>query len=489
MKKHQKPSCGAALFALIVSLFTLGCDTNVDPVGPGDGAEDPDAEVPEDGDMDEEGGPEIETDPAEEEEPFLPCTGGESLTLLYLDLEGNPVADLAVALDSGGRILEGTTDAAGSVTFEGLDFCNVPVHVTCVGEGYAYTLTDIGAMGFVPDPLTITLEVIFWVIFPETRSMSGNAIHSVSGSGMIFSIPGVTKGVSVDRYDLLYGFVGTNLHMSVMEFTGEPEARVPIGYTLLRYDTPAEGVDGPEVECQPAEFQTASVRLYYDIAPDSPFQEPHLTNPMQEGIFMSPGYGHEDSWSVGFQTTWTRGEDFDTLEAAWTDEALAEVVDPNFYVCVAAYPGGGHSLFVWLRLPGDPEAWDAVTVHDAADYTNAVTSIDPAHATPFDFEYSYEVPADFQVVIHFLSAYDKWWYVERPADRSTINFASMPWPSSVDQSEFFANPDMESMDFALMASSFDQNPFNGYVLWSTRQWQYHHRRSHSYVGSYHIQFP
>ena len=172
MRKYQKPSCGAALFTLIVSLFTLGCDTNVDPVGPEDGAEDPVADVPEDGTMDEEDGPEIETDPAEEEEPVLPCTGGESLTLLYLDLEGNPVPDLAVALVSGGSMLEGTTDAAGIVTFEGLDFCNVPVHATCVGENYAYTLTDIGGARWVPNPLRIALLVSSaWASSSSTRRM------------------------------------------------------------------------------------------------------------------------------------------------------------------------------------------------------------------------------------------------------------------------------------------------------------------------------
>jgi hypothetical protein len=489
MKKHQKPSCGAALFALIVSLFTLGCDTNVDPVGPGDGAEDPDAEVPEDVDMDEEGGPEIETDPAEEEEPVLPCTGGESLTLLYLDLEGNPVPDLAVALDSGGRILEGTTDAAGSVTFEGLDFCNVPVHVTCVGENYAYTLTDIGAMGFVPDPLPITLEVINWVIIPEMRSLSGNVVHSESGSNMIFSIPGTTRPVAGDRYEFLFGLVGTNLHMSVMEYRGEPEARVPIGYALLSYDTPAEGVDGPDVEPQPAEFQIASVRLEYDISPDSPFHEPRLTDPMQEGIFMRPGYNHEDMWNVGFQTAWTRGEGFDTLEAAWTEEAMSEAVDPNFEVNVWAYHGDGKPLWEKLKLPENPDAWDSVTVHDAAEYANAEQSRDPAEAEAFDFEFSIDVHSSLQVVRHMISAYDKYWHVEGPAQRSTVSFASLPWPSSIDRSEFFANPDLQSMDLILEAASFDQDPFNNYVRWSTGQWRYRHYKSVTWALSYHLQLP
>jgi len=431
-------------------------------------------------------------DPPEDEETVLPCTGGESLTIVYLDPEGNPVADLAVALDAGGNILEAATDDSGTVTFEGLDYCNVPVDVTCVGERYAYTLTDIGGMGRVPDPLTITLEVLDWVIYPEIRPLSGNAVHIQEGSGMIVSVPGMTNNAGPDRYDLRTSFVGTNIPMSVFEFTGESEARVPIGYELIRYDTPPEGVDGPDAAPVPAEFQTASVRLDYDIAPDSPFHEPQLINPMQEGVIMKSGGESLDLWNVGFQTTWTRGGDFDTLEAAWTEEAMSEAVDPNFYVSVWAYRREVSpylALQVVLKLPDDPDAWDAVTVHDAAEYAGAVQFADPENAAAFDFEFSFDAHPAFHIVRHQIAAYDRSWHIESPAQRSPISFASMPWPSSIDQSAFFANPDIPAMYLSFEAMSFDENPFNGYARWSTMQWKRRHYTSITHAFHYCVQLP
>lgn len=204
---------------------------------------------------------------------------------------------------------------------------------------------------------------------------------------------------------------------------------------------------------------------------------------------MRAGYTSEHLWDVGFQISWTRGEDYDTLEAAWTEEAISEAADLNAHVSVWAYREPWGPLWVRLRLPADPDAWESVTLHDAAEYTNARQSLNPEDAVAFDFEFTLAASPALHIIRHRITTYDHAWFIETPSERTAITFTSMPWPSSMDRSEFFANSEAESMDIILEGMSFDEDPFSHYVRWSGTQWHRDHYQSTTAAIGYPLQFP
>jgi hypothetical protein len=336
-----------AFFLLIICSFPWGCYSSNLGGEPGDGEIDaPGEEAAQDdpGDIRAD-------DPLTEPLPE-PCSGSDRLNLRYVDPDGNPMPDLAVAVRCLDHQYEGRTDGDGRVGFVGLDLASFPVDVTCVGENFAYTLTDVGGPRTVPDPLQIPLEILLWLSSRESRQMQGDILRTRTGSEVLVSTATYVETFQEERYDLLFAPVGNDLPMSVFEYTLEGDVATPVGFAFLRYDSPPEGVDGPDAAPQPAEFQRATVRVEYDIRDGSPFHFLDWENfpRTQDGVLMHGVDSDENVWLEGIMTSWISGVSHDTAELAWTEEALGEAVRSSAYVSVSAQnPTGPLNYYSALR--------------------------------------------------------------------------------------------------------------------------------------------
>lgn len=484
MRKMQEATLSCAFIAMALSLSSCGggggngdADVRADPDAVAETATDDVAAEgePSPDQADGAGDPAAEDAAGEEAAPGR-CAGGDTLTLKFSDYDGNPLQGVEVALRCGTDTFEATSDAAGQATFADVDTSPGTIDFTSVYEGYAVTMLGIGGTRTIPSPFSFTRGASTTA---TTRTMRGDVAHAASGS-WVFMIPDgrLTKG---DRYEVTAP-VGAGLPMSVLEYTTTGAVATPVGYTLAPYDTPALGTDGPDATASAgAVFQTESVTVDYTLAAASPLKQRELAadEATQSTRFYTGlrlfGWdaGDEDNgWICGFTTAWTKGDTSDTIAFAWVPAALAAadlvrgsltVIDPDFL----------YGAFYYLK--GDPSTWGSIAVHDLPQ----VPGVAPAITVPFDREFVVNHPAwpGLHTIVSYyvrlssgspiFSAPTLWIVVTSP-ETTSFSFPTLPWPSDVELREVI--PSAGTLFLGVQATSFDADPYEGYVNWNDETW-------------------
>jgi hypothetical protein len=410
------------------------------------------------------------------------CTGTDTLTLEFLDQGDGPVEDVVVALRCRDEQVEATSGADGRVTFEDLNLADNTVDFTFVFDGSATSM--LGAGGDRPLPEVMT----FWLgslIPADMHEVSGDVVHSVTDSIVILLMDYWFNVQTSDRYIVQSTTGGTDLPMSVFEYTVDTEgAATVLGYSYSTYDTPDTGIDGPAAAASSsATIHTATLELSYDIRTGSPLEivqpptdewtySSRVTNGAR--IFGTRGTGatHRE-WIAGLTTSWTEGDPSDTLGFAWAEEGLtpAEQVAANVLVMDRSY-----RCYSMTVLPSEPTTWTTATIRDVPELPGFSTSA----ASPWDSEIEVVPPdwgTDHLLVYYHLrpsgaapifgSPPALWTVVPNP-EVASFRFSELPWPSSIPMATII--PSMGSLYVGAGVQGFDADPFEGYVGWTDLEW-------------------
>jgi len=420
------------------------------------------------------------------------CSGSDTLTLRYVDPEGNPVPDLAVALACLDDRYEGVTNGDGRISFDGLDLAGFPVAVTCASETFAYTLTDIGGPRPVSEILQIPLHVMTCSEGGWGVELQGSIVRTQPGSWVIVSSALHSEMFNGDTYHLLPTPVGTDLPLSAMELTIEGSVATPLAAAFLRYDSPPEGENGPQIVLEPAVFDRAQILVNYDVGDESPLNEPDWEDFSRagEGAYLRAFESDDITWLAGFATSWIRGGTQDTMEIAWTQDLLAEAIRSTAHVEIfSSSLTSGPWYMANAELRGDPSTWTAVTIHDPPDLADR----ESLETVPFDEELLVNIPARVDLVVYMVYSFGldstNCWFIQTPRERSTIRFSSFPWPTQVPQRPFLSPDPSHLPEVMIGGAAYDADPFEQYVLWNDLAWSWDHFVSSAVAQFIEVELP
>lgn len=478
MKNNQPDRIKLVIFSFLVLLSYSSCgDKDLEPVIKTDAD---DIDVTDDDwseDVMEEDA--VEEDP-DEEEVVRHCVGSDTLNLQFKDWRGNLVEGVVVALRCLDDQFETVSDEDGIASFENVDITSQTVDFTYVYSGEPEFFDAVGSfLGVggsrpIPDPLSLTLiqndDDYSWMEGPVSHSLLGSWILTNTYPSDGFNM---TQGSSYGQLSM----VGENLKMAVFECESSGESLEPFGYSLIDYDFLMGAVEGPEANAEPAAFESATIQLQFDISEDSPLHD-RSTDIEHFGygsVFVhaldSAGRFH----LAGITTSWEKGDTMDTLEVAWVPDEIeaAEAIDVYARISDPAYQASIH-------LPDDPELWLSHTFYDLPE-------IPGFDAEPISFSGEIEInhPEWASMVSFFLAffleTFDKGWEISVHPETVSFSLSSLPWPSSIDRSDFFHLEEDNCWEYGwITATASDDDPFNNYIYWTDPAWRDEHWTSVSH---------
>ena len=318
---------GFLLLLFALSLLAVGaCATRGDDdSGDGDADSDSDADADGDGDSDADG--DGDADPG-------PCGGTQAL-VVHVTMPGAnaftepeaPAAGVDVALDCGEIRLEGQTDAAGDVTFDGLNLATTPVDVTA----FHPDTNAVSVLGVTDatEPLAIGLTTIGGAVSEyylltgqaELTDPEGRSVISVSsGGGGVFDYPGYRVGMyAVDPARL------TGIEYVV---DGADDATL-LSWFDTSFPAPAADATGPTVAYAAATVDTGTVevtasdqRFAQRTAPTDDPDAPYSTRAVSGAVVIDYDTELFTRNILGFTTSVDTAGATDTLHVAWRGSAV-----------------------------------------------------------------------------------------------------------------------------------------------------------------------
>ena len=470
-----------AALALFVGLFAVvsACADAGDEVDTGtdfdvvqeDMAMDPDADGPV-GDIPDVTPDGTDVEP-EGELPPVHCSGSDTLRIEFKDFDENTVEGIPVALKCGDDQFEATSDSSGLVSFDNLDLAAIPVDFTYIHDNRARSFVGLGGARTVPDPLPI---IVGEEEDPPTTQMRGDTVHNEEGSWVVITTDFAYRLTTEDRYEVRTG-IGTDLPMSILEYTTTGPVATPIGYAFTRYDTPETGVDGPEANAPAYTFTNTSLRLDYDLRTGSPLSERLLSsdedtypNRLYTGVRIWGGDDQDNIWICGLTTQWATTETADTLHVAYAPAGLSEATDVYASVLLL---DPSYMYYVNVQLPDDPSTWpEAIDVHDTPEIPGASTPVAIGFDEPITVDYpewastiSYHIRSSSSAGVMGDPLY--MWTVRTHPETGSFKFSDLPWPSTVEYSSVL----MPVTTFiGIVGIAYDADPYEGYVLWTDDEW-------------------